>query len=615
VAMKHKALLVLNDKLKEGVGQLSKTDIRWFVRLLDDLGALMMIEQPSPSSLEEDASCNSSCNSQNSGSIQELVVANQQAALLSAEILVQRFGSIEPDAFVIFMPKLLGKSTLESPIPQVAATSMICLASFVAELGPRTIDHLPIYMPRLLEQTTNICTRNMSSSSSSIHYGRRRSRHQVSREQLFQWSALSSLSTIITALPQFMTPYLSNIMACLLHPNLFDILTKQSINEKESAQNLPMVKNMTTLPSLSSGNGESGSFSKAVRKIYKIVATKMAPRHVIPTMCSHVYATCVSRGRTSLLLFYEPWNEILANLSKEDIAAHLLLLLQFYLDAFEAHIHGNDSSLDGIQMENEVHTVNLSATVESKLIESCLALVVKLTEASFKPFFLKCMDWATRNEDENDDSKQVDRWTLFYHLVSTFISRLKMLFVPYMNYILDHILKLLSIFPSIYETHSALSLRLWAFLLESLKHAFEYSSTQEWIDNALFDKLVVPLVEQLNYRMDGKGSSDKRFQDYWIPCLVQLAIAAPNETCWKSLNYQLLLKTRDPNPSVRWHALSAIQELYRQLGEEFLILLPETVPYLAELMEDEHHEVETCCHHTITVIEGYLGESLQKYLQ
>jgi U3 small nucleolar RNA-associated protein 10 len=76
-----------------------------------------------------------------------------------------------------------------------------------------------------------------------------------------------------------------------------------------------------------------------------------------------------------------------------------------------------------------------------------------------------------------------------------------------------------------------------------------------------------------------------------------------------------LAGNRDPNPSVRWHALSAIQELYRQLGEEFLILLPETVPYLAELMEDEHHEVETCCQHTITVIEGYLGESLQKYLQ
>ena len=31
--------------------------------------------------------------------------------------------------------------------------------------------------------------------------------------------------------------------------------------------------------------------------------------------------------------------------------------------------------------------------------------------------------------------------------------------------------------------------------------------------------------------------------------------------------------------------LRALQELYTRLGEEFVVLLPETIPFLAELME------------------------------
>jgi len=40
---------------------------------------------------------------------------------------------------------------------------------------------------------------------------------------------------------------------------------------------------------------------------------------------------------------------------------------------------------------------------------------------------------------------------------------------------------------------------------------------------------------------------------------------------------------------VRFAALKALEELYRQLGEEFVvILLPESIPFLAELMEGIH---------------------------
>ena len=36
---------------------------------------------------------------------------------------------------------------------------------------------------------------------------------------------------------------------------------------------------------------------------------------------------------------------------------------------------------------------------------------------------------------------------------------------------------------------------------------------------------------------------------------------------------------------VRFAVLKVLQELYTRLGEEFMVLLPETIPFLAELME------------------------------
>lgn len=39
---------------------------------------------------------------------------------------------------------------------------------------------------------------------------------------------------------------------------------------------------------------------------------------------------------------------------------------------------------------------------------------------------------------------------------------------------------------------------------------------------------------------------------------------------------------------IRYALLKVLQEIYIKLGEEFMVLLPETIPFLAELMEGEH---------------------------
>ena len=52
-----------------------------------------------------------------------------------------------------------------------------------------------------------------------------------------------------------------------------------------------------------------------------------------------------------------------------------------------------------------------------------------------------------------------------------------------------------------------------------------------------------------------------------------------------SLNQKLLVNS---SMQIRYALLKVLQEIYIKLGEEFMVLLPETIPFLAELMEGEY---------------------------
>ena len=86
-----------------------------------------------------------------------------------------------------------------------------------------------------------------------------------------------------------------------------------------------------------------------------------------------------------------------------------------------------------------------------------------------------------------------------------------------------------------------------------------------------------------------------------------------DDSLWKPLNYQILLKTRDSSPKVRFAALITVLALAEKLSENYIVLLPESILFLAELMEEECEEVQHQCQKTIQQLETILGEPLQSY--
>jgi U3 small nucleolar RNA-associated protein 10 len=49
-------------------------------------------------------------------------------------------------------------------------------------------------------------------------------------------------------------------------------------------------------------------------------------------------------------------------------------------------------------------------------------------------------------------------------------------------------------------------------------------------------------------------------------------------------------------------------------GEEYLPLIPETIPFIAELSEDDSNDVEDLVKTVVTDLEQILGEPISKYL-
>lgn len=60
-------------------------------------------------------------------------------------------------------------------------------------------------------------------------------------------------------------------------------------------------------------------------------------------------------------------------------------------------------------------------------------------------------------------------------------------------------------------------------------------------------------------------------------------------------------------------ALDCLVAMATQLGSSWLPLLAESVPFLAELLEDGDSKIETCTKEAIRKLEQILGEPLEKY--
>lgn len=155
--------------------------------------------------------------------------------------------------------------------------------------------------------------------------------------------------------------------------------------------------------------------------------------------------------------------------------------------------------------------------------------------------------------------------------------------------------------------------------LSALRRCFQ-SDRCGFVDKARFDLLLPSIVSQLECGSDYSSEDASRTLNHGGvsevascrlhadelvgPCLAQLASACGKDALWKALANAVLLRTRSGNIGVRVAALVCLRHCFEVVGEEFLALLPECLPFLSELLEVRKcHEIFPTA--AVTEFEGF----------
>uniref|UniRef100_A0A8D0LAZ4 HEAT repeat-containing protein 1 n=1 Tax=Sphenodon punctatus TaxID=8508 RepID=A0A8D0LAZ4_SPHPU len=347
--------------------------------------------------------------------------------------------------------------------------------------------------------------------------------------------------------------------------------------------------------------GPSSQLYLRVMSLKTTLATKLSPRIFLPAV-TKCYGEVVNTWKKCLGPFMDILKEHISAMEKDQLTSHQSELTSFFMKVLDFRMEHSQDNLEEV------------GKMETHIISCLVSMVMKLSEISFRPLFFKLFDWA------KTEGASKDRLLTFCRLADCIADELKGLFTLFAGHLVKpfaDIVNQLNIsktdeafFDS--ENGTEKSCLLLQFILDCLNKIFLFD-TQHFLSKERAETLLVPLTDQLENMLGGEDKFQERTTSHLIPCIAQFSVAMADDSLWKPLNYQILLKMRHTSPKVRFAALIALVELAGKLKENYMVLLPESIPFLAELMEDECEEVEHRCQKTIQQLEAILGEPLQSY--
>lgn len=275
--------------------------------------------------------------------------------------------------------------------------------------------------------------------------------------------------------------------------------------------------------------------------------------------------------------------------SKATISKNIAALTSIFMNALDLRSHAQYKQADGAQLK----------AVEDKINDVVLKMIYKLNDAAFRPIFSQLMEWSAKGD-------AVPRQQSVYGFLYAFFDGLKSIVTSYATYVVDSAVRILaSASPDTADGHR----ELWGRVLRTLAKLFEHDQDGFWQAPAHFGAVAPVLVEQFAHAPSVDVSEEL------IPAVVELANAADSQEHQKELNGGLLKHLRSEQASVRLAVVLCEQALTDRLGEDWLSMLPEMLPYISELQDDDDEIVELETHRWIVKIEGILGESLDSMLQ
>ncbi|XP_021761936.1 uncharacterized protein At3g06530-like [Chenopodium quinoa] len=525
------------------------------------------------------------------GSDNDLNVSVRLAAISALEILANKF----PSNHAVFSKCLA--IVVQNVLSDDLAVSSGCLrtaGALINVLGPRALPELPEIMKNVLQRT-----RAVSPSSGARKESAEDNNIQTSSKDTLMLAVLVTLEALVENLGAFLNPYLGDIVEIvLLHQ---DFVSESNQKIKSQADN-----------------------------VRRLVSEKVPVRLALPAL-QNVYTKAVKAGDLSLSTVFELLKNFVSKMDKSSVSGYhtnIFDLCMMALDLRSQHL----ASIKNINF------------VEKHVISAMIALTMKMTETMFKPLFLRSIEWVESSlaETNHMGPRNIGRAVSFYNLVNKLAENHRSLFVPYFKYLLEGFISFLSdnddkasqsrkkkkakIQNSESKKNEAvdsLSLEKWhlrALVLSSLHKCFLYDTgSVKFLDSTKFQLLLKPIVSQLIVEPPAciedhpDIPSLEEADEILVSCVGQMAVTAGSDLLWKPLNYEVLMQTRSEMVRSRLLGLRIIKYLVENLKEEYLVLLAETIPFLAELLEDVELPVKTLAQEILKELESLSGENLQEY--
>ncbi|XP_074846218.1 HEAT repeat-containing protein 1 isoform X2 [Carettochelys insculpta] len=478
---------------------------------------------------------------------------NRQTALFSLKLLCKCFGTEQPEPFVPVLKATIDLISSERREERnVMGSALLCIAEVTHILRALAVPQLPRLMPALLKRLKH--------------------KKELISNEIYVLSAVTALLKVVATLAHFLSPYLLDTLLLVVR------LERIAVEMGPSSQ-----LNLRTI------------------SLKTVLATQLDPRILLPAI-TKCYSELANAQKSHLGPLMDILKEHIAVMERDQLISHQSELTAFFLKALDFRTEHSQDDLEEV------------GRTETHIISCLIGMVMKLSEVSFRPFFFKLYDWS------KSEGTSKDRLLTFYRLADCIADKLKSLFTLFAGNLVKPFADTLNqiniaktdkaFFDS--ENSTEKSCLLLQFVLDCLHKIFLFD-TQHFVSKERAETLMVPLVDQLENMLGGEEKFQERVTMHLIPCIAQFSIAVADDSLWKPLSYQILLKTRHTLPKVRFAALLTLVEFAGKLKENYMVLLPESIPFLAELMEDECEEVEHQCQKTIQQLEVILGEPLHSY--
>ncbi|CAH0381352.1 unnamed protein product [Bemisia tabaci] len=549
IALKCRALELLNASLQKYSNRLDEHNVDKLEE--KDLLKLLPKLMPILKGIEKKG------DSESSKEDSDLILC-QQECCLSIKLLARQLAANNPSSFTTILELVCNYICNQQMDGLVLANLILCFAELMSCLRSKAIVFLPKCIPILISHLSN----------DSI----------VNGEEIFLTSIVSATNKIMEAVLHFLS--LDNVSS---------ILTRICVISHHCKQQLDPTKTSVLATKL-----------KAIRQK---LSNDVQERVLYPAV-----NICYNR------------------LCEQEHFGAIEILMSILSDSFQRNVLSTDELnlyfMNMFEFRSQYQT-KLSEetilTIENAIINSFVALVLKYSEPVFRTLFYKILDWGL-----NIKTNKLNV-IIFYKITHALSQRLQALFTSLANSLFKPSVKYLNetnitkadpengkdTSNLFFESDVEKSVLLLEQVLKTLLSVFTFDlyrfASKERFER--FEILVQPLVDQLENCI---GNWQDRCENLLIPCIAQMAVSAGDDNLWKPLNYQILLKTQHTNPEVRKVALKTVCAVAIKLGDDFAPLLPETVQFLAELLEDDDESVEMCCRKAIQNLEKSLGESISE---